>query len=119
MRGARITVACDCGDVGYVAYGERWVCPKCGRTWNTAQIPADEYWGIMRDMRRMRITVIGVALAIVVPIAALVPFLGIPILLAAPAGDGLLVHVLHAPVAPPGARAGQEPAQVETQPRMS
>jgi Flp pilus assembly protein TadB len=84
MRGAQITVRCDCGDVGYVAYGERWVCPKCGRSWNTAQIPADEYWGIMRDQRRMRLTVMGVALAIVVPIAALVPFLGIPILFVIP-----------------------------------
>jgi hypothetical protein len=67
MRGAQITIRCDCGDVGYAAYGERWVCPKCGRAWNTAQIPAEEYWGIMRDMRR-----------------ALVPFLGIPILMVLP-----------------------------------
>jgi len=64
MRGARITVACDCGDVGYVAYGERWGCPKCGRTCNTAQIPADEYWGIMHEMRRFRIQAILVAIAI-------------------------------------------------------
>jgi hypothetical protein len=78
MRGAQITIRCDCGDIGYAAYGERWVCPKCGRAWNTAQIPADEYWGIMR------LTVLGVVLAITVPIAALVPFLGIPILFVLP-----------------------------------
>ena len=84
MRGARITVACDCGDVGYAAYGERWVCPKCGRTWNTAQIPADEYWGIMRDMRRMRINAIATALAIVVPIVALSVVGGLRILLLLP-----------------------------------
>src|SRR5262244_2442163 len=113
MRGAQITIRCDCGDVGYAAYGERWVCPKCGRTWNTAQIPADEYWGIMRDQRRMRLTVLGMALAITVPVAALVPFLGIPILFVLP------IHVLHAPVAPPGAGERQEPAQVETTARVS
>ena len=84
MRGAQITIRCDCGDVGYATYGERWACPKCGRTWNTAQIPAEEYWGIMRDQRRMRLTVLGVALAITVPIAALVPFLGLPILFVLP-----------------------------------
>src|SRR5215471_6907431 len=84
MRGAQITVRCDCGDIGYVPYGERWTCRKCGRRWNTAQIPADEYWGIMRDMRRMRLTVMGTALALAVPVGALVPFAGVRILLLLP-----------------------------------
>jgi hypothetical protein len=84
MRGALITVRCDCGEVGYVAYGDRWVCGKCLRAWNTAQIPAAEYWGIMRDMRKLRITVIVVALSTVVPIVALAPFLGIRILMLLP-----------------------------------
>ena len=84
MRGALITVRCDCGEVGYVAYGERWVCGKCGRAWNTAQIPAEEYWGIMRDMRRLRINVIFLALAITVPIVALIPLLGARIMILLP-----------------------------------
>ncbi|HEY6279696.1 MAG TPA: hypothetical protein VIX86_25590 [Streptosporangiaceae bacterium] len=84
MRGAKITVRCDCGEVGYVAYGDRWVCGKCRRAWNTAQIPAEEYWGIMRDMRKLRITVIVVALSTMVPIVALAPFLGIRIVLLLP-----------------------------------
>jgi hypothetical protein len=84
MRGALITVRCDCSEVGSVAYGERWVCGKCRRAWNTAQIPAEEYWGIMRDMRRLRINVIFVALAMVVPIAALVPLLGLRIMILLP-----------------------------------
>ena len=50
----------------HVSYGETWECEQCGRRWNTAQIPADEYWGIMRDMRRMRMSVLGVALGIAV-----------------------------------------------------
>ena len=84
MRGALITVRCDCGEVGYVAYGERWVCGKCRRAWNTAQIPAEEYWGIMRDMRRLRINVIFVALAVVVPFVALIPLLGARIMILLP-----------------------------------
>ncbi len=84
MRGAQITVRCDCGDVGYVPHGERWRCAKCGRTWNTAQIPADEYWGIMRDMRRLRIAVMATALGLVVPVVALSLILGLRILLLLP-----------------------------------
>jgi hypothetical protein len=61
MKGALITVRCDCGEVKYLAYGEEWLCEKCGRRWNTSQIPADEYWGIMKEMRRYRLNVMGVA----------------------------------------------------------
>jgi hypothetical protein len=84
MRGARITVRCDCGAVGYVPYGERWQCDGCRRRWNTGQIPADEYWGIMRDMRKMRINVLCTMLAITVPIAAVSLFLGPRLLLLLP-----------------------------------
>jgi len=84
MRGAQITIRCDCGSVGYVAYGERWVCGKCRRSWNTTQIPQDEYWGIMRGMRQLRINVMAVALCLVLPLAALTPFLGVRILMLLP-----------------------------------
>ena len=84
MRGAQITVRCDCGEIGYVPHGERWTCRTCRRRWNTGQIPAEEYWGIMRDMRRLRLSVISTALVLVVPIAALAPFAGIRILLLLP-----------------------------------
>ena len=63
VKGARITVSCDCGKVNYLDYGATWQCEDCHRRWNTAQIPADEYWGLMREMRDGRIRVIGVALA--------------------------------------------------------
>jgi hypothetical protein len=62
MRAPPITIACDCGEMKHVPYGETWKCESCGRRWNTAQIPAEEYWGILRNMRRMRLSVIGVAL---------------------------------------------------------
>jgi hypothetical protein len=84
MRGARITVRCDCGAIGYVTYGERWECSSCRRRWNTAQIPADEYWEIMHDMRRLRFTVIGTAMAMIIPIAVLTPFAGLRILILLP-----------------------------------
>jgi hypothetical protein len=84
MRGALITVRCDCGGIGYVPYGERWECSTCHRRWNTGQIPAEEYWGIMRDMRRMRITVMVTALSLVVPVLALVPLAGVRILVLLP-----------------------------------
>src|SRR5215831_5517516 len=71
MRGAQITVRCECGGIGYVPYGQRWQCDNCRRRWNTTQIPADEYWGIMRDMRKLRINVMLTMLGLVVPVVAL------------------------------------------------
>jgi hypothetical protein len=62
MRAPPITVACDCGEMKHVPYGETWTCAACGRRWNTAQIPAEEYWGIMRDMKRMRLSIVAIAL---------------------------------------------------------
>ena len=71
MRGAAITIKCDCGQVEYVPYGDAWTCPKCSRRWNTNQIPAEEYWGIMHEMRRYRIQAIAIALVIGVGFAFL------------------------------------------------
>ncbi len=62
MKGAPITVTCHCGELRYVPYGETWTCEECSRRWNTTQIPADAYWGIMREMRNYRLVVIGIAL---------------------------------------------------------
>ena len=64
MRGPPITVRCECGETRQVPYGERWTCEQCGRTWNTGQIPAEEYDAIMRQMRNMRLWVIGVAVGL-------------------------------------------------------
>ena len=64
MKGAPITIRCDCGEVRHVRYGDRWQCERCGRNWNTAQIPPDEYWGLMREMRRLRLSVIVIALGL-------------------------------------------------------
>ena len=89
MRAPPITVPCECGEVRLVPYGESWKCETCGRTWNTAQIPADEYWGVMREMRRDRLQVIALALGVIAVIVLLgifvstALFLVVPILLGA------------------------------------
>jgi hypothetical protein len=62
MRGAPITVRCNCGEVQHVPYGDTWQCPSCHRRWNTNQISSEVYWGIMREMRDERVKVIIVAL---------------------------------------------------------
>ena len=84
VRGALITIRCDCGGIGYVPYDVRWECPTCHRRWNTGQIPAAEYWAIMRDMRRMRINVLATALGIIIPVVVLTAVAGIRILLLLP-----------------------------------
>jgi hypothetical protein len=67
-----ITIACECGETKEVAYGERWECERCGRRWNTQQIPAAEYEGLLRRMRRFRLEVLAFALAAA---AVLVPLI--------------------------------------------
>ena len=64
MKYPPITITCECGETRRVPYGERWNCEHCGRRWNTAQIPAAEYDGILRDMRRFRLSAIGYAIVI-------------------------------------------------------
>jgi len=67
-----ITITCDCGAVASVAYGERWQCEKCGRVWDTAQIPADEYARLLQSIRRYKFLIVGpplVAAVVLVPLA--------------------------------------------------
>jgi hypothetical protein len=54
-----ITIKCECGETKYVAYGERWRCERCGRSWDTRQIPAEEYEGLLRRLRRHKLEAIG------------------------------------------------------------
>jgi Flp pilus assembly protein TadB len=84
VRGPPITIQCECGEVGRVPYGERWQCERCGRRWNTAQIPAEEYWGLMRAMRRYRLSVIGVALGLTLAFGLLALFVSSSLFLVLP-----------------------------------
>jgi hypothetical protein len=56
-----ITISCECGEKRDVAYGERWQCENCGRSWNTAQIPAEEYEQLLRSVRRHKLEALGAA----------------------------------------------------------
>ena len=55
MAAPRITLRCDCGAETLVAYGERWTCASCGRTYDTSNIPAGDYAAIQALRRRYRI----------------------------------------------------------------
>ena len=89
MAAPRITLRCDCGkSEALVAYGERWTCESCGRTYDTAGIPAADFEAIQALRRRYRIIgYSGVALvgALVLLLALtaqqLQLFIGLPLIL--------------------------------------
>jgi hypothetical protein len=83
VRGPPITITCECGEKRSLRYGERWRCERCGRRWNTEQIPADEYRGLIRDLRRLRLATLAVA----------VPVAGGLVVLALVVNKGLLLTV--------------------------
>jgi hypothetical protein len=53
-RGPPITLTCECGEKRYLRYGDRWTCEECGRTWDTARIPVEQYAAIRRTQLRFR-----------------------------------------------------------------
>ena len=55
LRGPPITVSCECGEKRELRYGETWDCERCGKRWNTRQIPAEQYELIRRTQLRFRI----------------------------------------------------------------
>jgi Flp pilus assembly protein TadB len=75
LRKPPITITCECGETREVAYGDRWRCETCGRSWNTLQIPAEEYEGLLRRMRRHELEALAmtvVAAAVLVPLIVVV-----------------------------------------------
>jgi hypothetical protein len=88
VRKPPITIRCDCGEARDVAYGDRWRCETCGRSWNTQQIPAEEYEGLLRRVRRHQLeALVGalVAAAVMVPLIVFVSsgfILLVPLLMA-------------------------------------
>jgi hypothetical protein len=89
MAAPRITLRCDCGkSEALVAYGERWTCESCGRTYDTSGIPSEDFEAIQALRRRYRIVgYSGVALvgALVLLLALtaqqLQLFIGLPLIL--------------------------------------
>ena len=70
-----ITIKCECGEKRDVAYGERWQCETCGRSWNTLQIPAEEYESLLRNVRRHKLEALASAVvggAVLIPLVAFV-----------------------------------------------
>lgn len=74
MKGPPITIQCDCGTAKLVRYGETWECPECGRRWNTGQIPAAEYEGLLRRMRRYKVELLGLTFAVLAVFVPLIVF---------------------------------------------
>jgi hypothetical protein len=54
IKGPPITLTCECGAKKELAYGERWDCESCGRSWDTSRIPVDQYQQIRRLSLRYR-----------------------------------------------------------------
>jgi hypothetical protein len=97
MRGPAITVTCECGEARSLGYGERWTCESCGRRWNTGQIPAAEYQGLVRDLRRYRLQMILAGVAAAVVLVVLVLFVDEGLVLVVPVIFGLAA-ILYGPV---------------------
>jgi hypothetical protein len=55
LRGPPIAVTCECGEKRDLRYGETWSCERCGKRWNTRQIPAEQYQLIRRTQLRFRL----------------------------------------------------------------
>src|SRR2546421_5353704 len=75
MKQPPITITCECGETQSVPYGDRWLCEHCGRSWNTAQIPAEQYESLLRRVRRHKLEVLamaGVAAAVLIPLIVFV-----------------------------------------------
>jgi hypothetical protein len=70
LRGPPIAVTCECGAKRDLAYGESWTCEECGRTWNTEQIPAEQY----QQIRKLQLRYRAVPVALATFIAALAIF---------------------------------------------
>lgn len=63
-KGPPITVTCECGECHELFYGERWQCPSCGRSYDTAAIPREEYERVRDTQRRFRVLPVVYGLAI-------------------------------------------------------
>jgi len=56
LKGPPITLTCECGEKRELAYGERWDCESCGRSWDTSRIPVEQYEQIRKLSLRYRAT---------------------------------------------------------------
>jgi hypothetical protein len=69
LRGPPIAVTCECGAKQDLRYGDAWSCERCGRRWDTNQIPREQYEAVRRTQLRYR--VLPVALGMLVATLAI------------------------------------------------
>jgi hypothetical protein len=65
LGGPPIAVTCECGEKHDVRYGETWTCERCGRRWDTRQIPREDYDAIRRTQLRFRALPVAVGVVVV------------------------------------------------------
>src|SRR5919202_1904661 len=65
LGGPPIAVTCECGEKHDVRYGEAWTCERCGRRWDTNQIPREDYEIIRRTQLRFRALPVAVGVVVV------------------------------------------------------
>lgn len=63
--GPPIAVTCECGEKHDLRYGEAWTCERCGRRWDTNQIPREDYEVIRRTQLRFRVLPVAVGVLVV------------------------------------------------------
>ncbi len=64
MAGPPITITCECGARHDLAYGERWTCDQCARSYDSSRIPAEEYDQIRKLQLRYRVLPVTVGLVV-------------------------------------------------------
>jgi hypothetical protein len=57
-------VSCECGEQRQLAYGERWRCESCGRSYDTERIPREQYEEIRKLSLRFRALPVAFALGV-------------------------------------------------------
>lgn len=94
MRQPSITVTCDCKTAALVGYGKRWTCQSCGKTWDTSQIPREEFDALLASVRRYRLLTVGPPFAlslVLIPLSILLDLRFAFLLFVLVLGHGLLV----------------------------
>jgi hypothetical protein len=64
LHGPPIAVTCECGVKHDLRYGEAWTCERCGRRWDTRQIPREQYEAVRRTQLRFRVLPVLVGLVV-------------------------------------------------------
>jgi hypothetical protein len=70
-KGPLITVTCKCGQAAQLHYGEQWKCPRCGRKFDTSEIPREEYAALRRQQLRVRVFPLVAMVLLVVAVIVL------------------------------------------------